>query len=232
MRCSRAWLAVLLLCAAAPAAAGSLTVAPTRIDLAGGRTAGSVTLHNNAAEPVLVQVETFAWPRSASTVDLEATTRLLAVPPVFSLPPDGKQVIRVALREPQRGPAEEAYRLLITEVPEARPSGGVQFALRLSLPVFATPEGAAAHPQWSIDGGEGKTRLELVNAGTAHVQVQKIRLKSSTGGQQTIEEPSYVLAGQRRAWDVRLPVAPGTALALEAETNLGTLAQSLAAGGR
>ena len=231
MRRSRAGLAALLLCAAGPAVAGSLTVAPTRVDLASGRTAGSVTLHNNAAEPVLVQVETFAWPRSASTGDLEATTRLVAVPPVFSLPPDGKQVIRVALREPQRGPAEEAYRLLITEVPQAGPTGGVQFALRLSLPVFATPEGAAALPQWSIDGSDGKARLELVNTGTAHVQVQKIRLKSSSGAQQTIEQPSYVLAGQRRSWDLRLPVTAGTVVALEADTNLGTLAQSLAAAG-
>ncbi|HMR29785.1 MAG TPA: molecular chaperone [Geminicoccaceae bacterium] len=232
MRRPRVWLAALMLCAGGPAAAGSLTVAPTRVDLAGGRTAGAVTLHNNAPEPVLVQVETFAWPRSAATADLEATTRLVAVPPVFSLPPDGKQVIRVALREPHDGAAEEAYRLLITEVPKEGPTGGVQFALRLSLPVFATPEGAVAQPQWSIGGSDGKARLELVNAGTAHVQIQEIRLKSGSGAQQTIGEPSYVLAGQRRSWDLRLPVEAGTTVALEADTSLGKLARSLAAAGR
>jgi fimbrial chaperone protein len=231
MRRPRAWLVTLMLCAATPADAGNLTVAPTRIDLAQGQIAGSVTLRNNADESVLVQVETFAWPRSPSTADLEPTTRLVAVPPVFSLAPDGEQVIRVALREPQQGRTEAAYRLLITEVPQIGPGGGsVQFALRLSLPVFATPEGAAPQPQWSLVRGDGQTTLELVNAGTAHIQVQRIRLKSGDGAARTIEEPSYVLAGQKRAWAIRLPAA-ARIVALEADTNIGTLALPLAVGG-
>ncbi len=232
MRRSRAWLAAMLLCAAGPAAGGSLTVAPTRIDLGGGRTAGAVTLHNNAADPVLVQVETFAWTRSPATDDLEPTTRLVAVPPVFSLPADGRQVIRVALRDPQGGAVEEAYRLLITEVPQlGGKGGGVQFALRLSLPVFATPPGAAARPQWSIERGSGQPRLQLVNAGNAHMQVRKIRLKGGSG-QQTIEEPSYVLAGQKQAWNLRLPLPAGATVALEADTSIGPLALPLAAAAR
>jgi fimbrial chaperone protein len=233
MRRPRAWLAAAMLCAAAPAAAGSLTVAPTRIDLAAGRTAGAVTLHNNASEPVLVQVETFAWPRTPSTGDLEATKRLVAVPPVFSLAPDAKQVIRVALREAQMGASEEAYRLLITEVPQSQgKGGGVQFALRLSLPVFATPAGATPSPQWSLGREGDRSTLQLANSGTAHVQVQKIRLKGSDGALQTIDEPSYVLAGQQHAWNLRLPVKAGSVVAVEADTNIGTLALPLAAGGR
>ena len=231
MRASPAKLATLMLCVAAPAAAGSLTVAPTQIDLEAGRTAGAVTLQNNADEAVLVQVETFGWPRSPATGDLEPTRGLVAVPAVFSLPPDGKQIIRVALREPQRGDSEQAYRLLITEVPQSRSKGGVQFALRLSLPVFATPEGAIPSPHWSIDRSGGKPTLQLVNSGKAHLQVQKIRLKHGDGTEQTIDEPSYVLAGQQHAWDLRLPVRAGSVVTLEADTNIGTLAFPLAAGG-
>jgi fimbrial chaperone protein len=228
----RAWLLAVLLGGAASAEAGNLTVSPTRIDLTAGHVAGAVTLHNNADGPVLVQVETFAWPRTPATGDLEPTRSLIAVPPVFSLPPDGKQIIRVALREAQAGAAEEAYRLLITEVPQAVGNAdGVQFALRLSLPVFATPDGAAARPQWALQRDGGQTSLLLVNAGTAHLQVRQIRLKGSGGASQVIDEPSYVLAGQRRAWALRLPVRAGTVLALEADTNLGPLAIPLSAGG-
>ncbi len=227
-----AWLLAALMGSAAAAEAGNLTVAPTRVDLAAGRTAGAVTLHNNADEAVLVQVETFAWPRSPASGDLEATRSLVAVPPVFSLPPNGTQIIRVALREPQRAAREEAYRLLITEVPQAvGGGGGVQFALRLSLPVFATPAGAAAEPRWALNAGPAGASIELVNAGTAHVQVRQIRISSGGGAPEVITEPSYVLAGQRRSWKLRSPVKAGAVLALEADTSLGPLAFPLAAGG-
>jgi fimbrial chaperone protein len=222
-----------LLLVAAPAAAGNLTVAPTRIDLAGSRTSGSVTLQNNAKEPVLVQVETFAWEWGLATADLAPTRELVAVPPVFSLEPGAKQIIRVALREPGPRPAEQAYRLLITEVPgeTGLRGGGVQFALRLSLPVFATPAGAAPSPHWLLrrDGKGGS--LELVNAGTAHLQLRRLRLRGADGKEQTIDRPGYVLAGQRQVWNVKLPVKAGATFTLEADTNLGELEVPLTAQG-
>ena len=49
-----------------------------------------VTLHNNAAEPVMVQVQTFAWPHGPATADLEPTRDLFAVPPVFELAGNGR----------------------------------------------------------------------------------------------------------------------------------------------
>jgi fimbrial chaperone protein len=216
---------------ALPALAGNLTVAPTRIDLGGARTSGSVTLENNAREPVLVQVETFAWAGSVATADLEPTRELVAVPPVFSLAPGAKQIIRVALREPGARPAESAYRLLITEVPRSAGvrGGGVQFALRLSLPVFATPAGAAPRPHWLLrrhgKGGE----LELVNAGSAHLQLRRLRLRGADGKEEAIDRPGYVLAGQRQAWSVKLPVRPGATFVLEADTNIGELEVPLTA---
>lgn len=68
------------------ATAASLSVAPTRVELGPGDPAAVVTLRNNAAEPVMVQVQTFAWPRTMASDDLEPTRELLAVPPVAELP--------------------------------------------------------------------------------------------------------------------------------------------------
>ena len=90
------------------------------MELGPGDPAGVVTLQNNAAEPVMVQVQTFAWPRTVASDDLEPTRELLAVPPVAELAGNGKQIIRVALRAALTGSREHAYRLLITEVPARR----------------------------------------------------------------------------------------------------------------
>lgn len=216
---------------AAPAAAGNLTISPTRVELDGPRTSGAVTLENNAQEPVLVQVETFAWDGKLSVADLAPTRDLVAVPPVFSLAPGAKQIIRVALRDPGPRPAEATYRLVISEVPPAKgvKGGGVQLALRFSLPVFATPAGAAPRPHWLLrrhgKGGE----LELVNAGTAHIQLRGLRLRAADGKAETIERPGYVLAGQREVWSIKLPVKAGATFVLEADTNLGELEVPLTA---
>ena len=227
----RALLALLLVAFPLPALAASLTVAPTRIDLAGDDRAEVVTLRNNAAEAVMVQVQTFAWSDGPATADLTPTRDVLAVPPVFELAPAGSQIIRVALRAPEAGERERAYRLLITEVPRGGGGGtGVRFALRLSLPVFVTPPGAAPRPVWSVGGSGVERRLVLRNEGAAHLQVRRITLAQAQGerGTSVIETPAYVLAGQEHAWP--LPGALGTgALQIEAETSVGPLSATVAA---
>lgn len=214
--------------AATAAQAGNLLVAPTRVDLGPGRTTGVVNLQNRADEPVMVQVETFAWAGSMAAADLTATDDLIAVPPVASLAPGGTQIIRVALRHPQVGSREVSYRLLITEVPSAGNTGGVQFALRLSLPVFATPPGAAPRPLWELRRGAAGVQLALVNDGEAHLQIHRIKLTSGDRAV-TIDKPVYVLAGQQHEWPFELPVAGSAPIALEADTNLGPIAQQIAA---
>ncbi len=95
-----------LLAAPGGAEAGSLGVSPTRLDLAPDQRAGVVTLQNNGAEPVLVQVQTFAWPDRPDSAELEPTRELVAVPAVAELAPGRKQLIRVAAR-PRQGRRRE-----------------------------------------------------------------------------------------------------------------------------
>ena len=210
-------------------AAGNLTVAPTRIDLRPEQAGGSVTLENNDSAPALVQVETFAWKRSPLTSDLEPTRELVAVPPVFELAPGARQIIRVALRQPHTAPTEAAYRLVISEVPPPG-GGGVRFALRLSLPVFATPAGAVAQPRWRLLRDGTALSLELANLGSAHLLVQRLRLRAG-GRSEEFDRPTYVLAGQRHVWELSLPAAQSGPVELAAETSLGPLADTLAVQG-
>jgi fimbrial chaperone protein len=226
----RARLAAILVSLPVPALAASLTAAPTRVDLAWDDRAEVVTLRNNAADPVMVQVQTFAWADGPATAELAPTRDLLAVPPVFELPAAGSQIIRVALRGSPSGDREQAYRLLITEVPRGAGGGtGVRFALRLSLPVFVIPPGAAPRAVWSVRGFGARRELVLRNDGTAHLQVRRITLaagKNAAAGR-IIETPAYVLAGQEHAWP--LPASMGAAdLQLEAESSIGPLSAAVA----
>lgn len=226
----------LLVTLSVSAGAASLSVSPTRVELGPDTRSGALTLQNDADAPVTVQVQTFAWPRSAATDDLEPTRELLAVPPVFSLAPKAKQIIRVALRKPPAGQREQAYRLLITEVPEPPGGGGaaVRFALRLSLPVFATPPGARPLAAWSLGGSLDAPTLTLANAGTAHIQVRRIELRRPAREEvlQVIDAPAYVLPGGSRAWPLAAAARGISPLRLVADTDLGPLEADLASSPR
>lgn len=223
---------VALVQASAPAArAGSLGVSPTRVDLAADRRAGMVTLQNNAAEPVLVQIQTFAWPAGVGSAELQPTRELVAVPAVAEIAPGGRQLVRVALRGLPRADAETAYRLLVTEVPPGLPGtrAGVRFALRLSLPVFVTPPGALPAPAWSLEGQGRGLRLALTNRGGAHVQVRRLRVFAAGAAEpvQVIEEAAYVLPGQRQTWALAPAAAAARRLSLKADTDIGEIEAAL-----
>ena len=176
--------------------AASLSVAPTRIDLGpatagGGNAAEQRGRAGHGAGPDL------AWPRSPASADLEPTRELLAVPPVFELAGNGKQIIRVALRAPLAGDRERAYRLLITEVPRGGDGHRRALALRLSLPVFATPGRRPAGPVWPR-WPTGAGRAQVVNRGTAHLQVRRIVLRARGRARspcRSSTHPAYVLPG-------------------------------------
>ncbi|MGH6915556.1 MAG: fimbrial biogenesis chaperone, partial [Geminicoccales bacterium] len=135
------------------------------------------------------------------------------------------------------GAAERAYRLFITEVPReaGAPPGAVVMALRLNLPVFVTPEGAAAAPVWSMRrAAGGAVELVLENRGSAHIRLQRIELLAGPSAEPvaTIEEPAYVLAGKERSWPLALSAAAlGGPLEVRAETQLGGLEATVALSG-
>ena len=210
--------------ASAEGLATSLSVAPTRVDLATDARSGSVNLDNTGDQATTVQVQTFAWRHGNSIESLEPTRGLLAVPAVFNLPAGGRQVIRVASREEVPADVETAYRMVITEVPSTGPdtAAGIRFALRLSLPVFITPRGAAPVPVWELSAdGRG---LDVRNDGNAHLHVRGFVIRDQQSGRilTNVDSPSYVLAQEAHSWPGLLAAGSGPVL-IEAQTNLGAL---------
>jgi fimbrial chaperone protein len=223
------WLACLVAClVSASAVAATLQVSPVRISISADGRAGIVRLHNQSDQPTLVQVEALTWNETEDLAEVPRTGEILAVPPVFELAGGAEQVIRLALRRPLTSDTEQAYRLLITEVPREVGDGsqGVSFALRLNLPIFVTPDGAAPQPTWSLDLAGGASKLTLGNQGSAHVRIQSIALFADGGADPVFvsDDGGYVLAGRERSWQLDLGrLKAGTSLTVKAETNLGKL---------
>ena len=235
-RRATAWM--LMLAAAVPAAAGNFSVAPVRIELQGAQRTAVITVHNNDSAPLLIQVTTLAWSQPGGEEQYEPTRELLATPPIFTLPAQGEQIVRVALRREPDATHELDYRLLLAEVPQSADKDftGLRVALHLSLPVFikaSAPTSAVLswRGQWQADG---TLAVSATNDGQAHLQVSDFNL-SFAGTDQTAHAAvtRYVLPGSTIRWQVKPPagVAHDAAIVIHGFSDQGEFQADLAIAG-
>jgi len=197
--------------ASTPALAGTFSISPLRIELSSASQAGSVTISNQEAVPVVVQAEALLWQQDDGQDRLTPTRDILVSPPVFTLPANGSQLVRVASRRPVDAERELSYRLLLTEVPQQGNPDAAQLsvALRLSLPIFVAPT-SLARPrlEWSARrGDDGRVTVTAHNAGNAHARVLTFRVAAAAGTANATPQDvtAYLLPGEARSWtlDVR-----------------------------
>jgi fimbrial chaperone protein len=229
---------MLMLAAAGTAAAGTFSIAPVRVELSGAQRTAVLTVHNDDAAALVVQVSTLNWAQAAGEEVYGVTRELLATPPVFTLPPNGEQIVRVALRRDPDAARELDYRLLLAEVPQPvdKSFTGLRVALRLSIPVFVkavspTPAALVWRAQWQADG---QLAVSASNAGQAHVQVSDFTLRFA-GSEATARGvvSRYVLPGSTVTWKIAPPtgVAQGSAMTIHGASDQGDFQADVALAG-
>jgi len=195
-----------LVALSAPAAAGTFTISPLRVDFADTTGTAALTIRNEDAVPVVVQTQGLAWSQEGGQDALAPSRDLLISPAVFTLPPGGSQLVRVALRRGVDPVRELTYRLTLQEVPQAASPdfNGLQVALRLSVPVFVEPRAAAAPDvSWAAArDADGKLSVTARNDGSAHARILSFSVKTADGATTVLEQPglTYVLPGSSRQW--------------------------------
>ena len=215
-------LAPLAASAATPAARQGLTVSPVQTTLAAGQRATSVTMSNGTTEEKVIQAEVVRWTHVNGEDHYEPATDLLVNPPLFKLPPNASQIVRVGYAKvPPPGEREMQYRLYLQEVPvqangpAAEGGGGAQLKmlLRLGVPVFVAPASPAPEAlQWHAQRKGADVELQLTNAGNTHVRAAEIALGPHGGAVEQFARAStfaYVFPGETHSW-VLQPVLAST----------------------
>lgn len=207
-----------LLLSSGLAVASGLQVSPISLSLQARESASGLTLSNSGNDKVRAQVRVYQWSQNSEGEQLTPSRGLLASPPMIEIDPGERQLIRIirAKAPPQgTGAVEDAYRVLVNEVPikSDNQKTGLQFALSYSLPVFVQPVGVtktSPQLQWSThlqpDGKEIK--LRVTNRGNGHAQLAGLSF-TDTAGKSTVINPcllGYVLPGATMNWT--LNVAP------------------------
>jgi fimbrial chaperone protein len=151
------------------------------------------------------------------------------------LAPGTTQTLRVALRDWQQLTAEQAFRLYVHEVPSAlnATSSGLQFALRVGVPVFASPQHAAPRLQWALESAtDGQLTLSARNTGGRWAHVLRLEARAVDGGEilWRSNQAGYVIAGGERRWtgSTLARLHSGQKLDLLAVTEAGDLHDTVA----
>ncbi len=199
-------------CAALAVAATSIT--PVIVDVPSqGR--ATVTVRNDHGREMLYQVTVLDW-RVVEGADQYALAQdFIASPPLFTLAPSTSQVVRIGFRSPARQPLEQAYRLVLAEVPRPDRAGEaasvVDFALQYLLPVFVAPHGGAADARltWSLRADGDAMVVRADNTGPRRTALNGVGLSSQTGAD--LESDFFspqrvtVLANTWREWRFAMP---------------------------
>jgi len=215
--------------------AATLRILPVRIEMAADKQFCSLTISNDDATPATVQIRGFGWRKDANGVDqLDPVDGPVVNPSIVSIPGRASRLVRCSLPA-HTGPREESYRLIIDELPTATTvPGTVRALLRISMPIFRAPPGAAPALRWSAAKvADGGWMLSLFNQGDRHVQVTGVTLRAAAGGDVVarVDRGFYLLAGGR----IDLPVQPpgGRAVTtVQVETAQGPLTARPAASGQ
>ena len=206
--------------ASGAAAAAGLQVSPVTLTLPPAQNADGLWLSNTGDNVVNAQVRVYRWTQEGGEDKLTPLRGLLVSPPMLQLPAESRQLIRairVGAPPSGEGAVQEAYRVIIDELPvDMQGKKGLQFVLRYSVPIFIDPAGApasAAQLMWALRREGDKAVLEVANSGASHAQLAELSF-TDTAGHRTVVHAGllgYVLPGAQMRWTLKPPAATFTA---------------------
>lgn len=215
------------------AQAASLRVSPTMAELNSPESTTTFTLRNEASRPLNAQIRVYRWVQRNGVEELVATTDVVASPPMTALKPNADYTIRVVRVAKTPVKAEESYRVVIDELPDAKAksAGTVNLVVRHVLPVFfKSADATPASVSWKIIASANGTQLVATNRGDTHLRLSDLTL--SQAGKSAFNRKGlvgYVLGGASMQWPITLKNAGGP-LKLSATGSNGPISANVATG--
>lgn len=189
--------------------AGQFSVSPVRIYVAAKDRTTAVTVINESDVELVMQADVFQW-RQTSTgqEDLTLTEDLIVAPPIIKLAPRAKQIIRLAMLKPVPPDQQLTYRLIVREIPEAKPpEPGVQLqiALAFSMPIFVSPPGVKRQLVCELQrAAPDAVSVTCENTGNAYAHASDFKLSNASGELMARSNVGgYILPGIKRSFEFK-----------------------------
>lgn len=188
--------------------AGNFTVTPVRIYMAPRDRATAITITNEGDEELVMQADLYEWKQKpGGEDDLTLTEDMFLSPPIIKMAPKSRQVVRLARLIPVQSTRQITYRMIVREIPEAKPAKDleVQIALAFNIPVFITPPGAKAKLGCTVERVTANSiNAVCENTGSAYSHPVAIVLNSTAGEKiASNESGGYLLPDIKRSFSIK-----------------------------
>jgi fimbrial chaperone protein len=200
-----------LLCPS-PSRSGEWRVAPIRLDLGREAKSGVITVVNESAEKLRVQLKAFEWTQDAEGKDQYTETNdILFFPRILIFEKAEERIVRAGIRMPAAA-REKTYRLFIEEIPEPKKAEGVNvaIAIRFGVPIFVKPLKEEARGEIEkLEMSNGTLNARVKNTGNLHFIVRSVAVRGKNfKGEEIFSKELggwYLLAGASRLYATTLP---------------------------
>lgn len=207
--------------------AATLQVYPVTLGFCANKSAQAVYVRNTGSAAIGAQIRVYAWHQHNNKDTLSETQDVLVSPPMTTIPVSRQQLVRVILTTPGSGDTEQAYRIIVDELPgenNMADKDGVRFLLRYSIPVFVNckdEQPAVSALDVSIDRATRPWQLKIKNNGSQHVKLSDVLLASNAGNIAMSKGLlGYVLAHSEKEWPLPNGVTTASSLSLNLNDNV------------
>ncbi|MDD9245180.1 molecular chaperone [Enterobacter soli] len=177
-------------------------------------------IQNQGNSATTMQVRIVRWKQEEGFERYTAQQDVVASPPIVTIGKGSKQLIRLIKQGSVPMGVEQAYRIIVDEIPQpdakAEPTIGLKLQMRYSIPLFVYGQGiptikeGAHHAlvesknlSWRVTQEAGHPALEVRNQGDVHVRLSQVTLDQG-GQKRTVADGllCYVLPGSTRSWPI------------------------------
>lgn len=201
-------------------AAATILLWPIDPWLSADAKATELWIQNQGNSATTMQVRIVRWKQEGGYERYTAQQDVVASPPIVTIGKGSKQLIRLIKQGTIPMGVEQAYRIIVDEIPQADakadPTIGLKLQMRYSIPLFVYGQGiptikeGAHHAlvesnnlSWRVTQEEGHPALEVRNRGDVHVRLSQVTLEQG-GQKRTVADGllGYVLPGSTRSWPI------------------------------
>ncbi|GAA5012791.1 fimbria/pilus periplasmic chaperone [Acinetobacter puyangensis] len=220
----------------AQAHAASLQVAPILLEFSPQEKVKELWLTNTGNDSIRAQVRVNAWTQTNHQDVLTTSKDLIASPMVLTIPAGQRQLVRLIRNIPTTNTSEQAYRLIVDELPDPQNTAqsGLQLLLKYSIPVFFTVSTTGDSEQGITSLKEMKfsytaSKLMATNHSNHYKRFSQLSYIDAQGKKTPIQMGlvGYVLSGQTMQWDIPKQINVGAGGQFVAVVNMDVNAQSL-----
>lgn len=181
-------------------------------------------IQNQGNSATTMQIRIVRWKQEGGYERYTAQQEVVASPPIVTIGKGSKQLIRLIKQGSVPIGVEQAYRIIVDEIPQpeakAEPAIGLKLQMRYSIPLFVYGQGIptikegshhalveSKNLSWRVTQEGGRPAVEVRNRGDVHVRLSQVTLVQG-GQKRTVAEGllGYVLPGSSRSW----PLPAGT----------------------